>query len=273
MSPVEDTIKTMALSRRATSRASTAERRYPTHGSDTRRATSGCSPRMRIDAHQHFWHYDPVEYALDRRLDAGAAARFPARGRAGARCRGAASIAASPCRRGRRSRKRAGCSSSPTRTRSLPAWSAGSICSRRRSTRQLETCRAASEAGRRPPHRAGGAGRVSVVRRVPPRRRAARALRPDLRHPDLRSAAAGSRRPSSARFPSQRFVLDHLGKPDIKGGGYQALATALRGSWPHSRTSGASCPAWSPKRTGDRGRRSSCGRTSRRRSTASARSG
>ena len=99
-------------------------------------------PRHEIDAHQHFWRYDPVEYALDRRLDAGAAARFHcprtlqremrAAGvraqhrRAGAADAGGDALAA------RRS---------PTRIRSLPASSAGSICSRRRSTRSSKLSR------------------------------------------------------------------------------------------------------------------------------------
>ncbi len=63
--------------------------------------------------------------------------------------------------RGRRSRRRAGCSSSPTVIRSSPAWSAGSICSRRTSTRSSSASGAASAARRRPPHRAGRAGRIS----------------------------------------------------------------------------------------------------------------
>ena len=33
---------------------------------------------MRIDAHQHFWHYNAAEYGLDRRIDGGAAARLSA---------------------------------------------------------------------------------------------------------------------------------------------------------------------------------------------------
>ena len=116
--------------------------------------------RRRIDAHQHFWRYDPARVRLDRRDD-------------GARC-GAISCpptleprcARAGVRRVRRragapdaSRRRAGCWRWPTRIRSSQAWSAGSICSRRTCARSSQRSRAHRKLRRRPPHRAERAGR------------------------------------------------------------------------------------------------------------------
>ena len=97
-----------------------------------------------------------------------------------------------------------------------------------------------------------------------------RSLRSDLRHPGVRAAAARSRGTSCARFREQRFVLDHLGKPDIRAAGSTAGGRHFAALGRIARTSGANYRAWSPKPTGTRGRRRSCGPTSRPRSTCSA---
>ena len=86
----------------------------------------------------------------------------------------------------------------------------------------------------RPARRAVGGARISIVRGVSPRARAARAVRPDVRHAGLRPQLPEVVDFVRA-FPSQRFVLDHLGKPDIKGGGHQAWRPHFEelASFPH----------------------------------------
>ena len=158
---------------------------------------------IRIDAHQHFWHYDPVEYALDRRLDARAAARLPARGRAARDARRPASSAASRCRRGRRSRRRSWL---------LAARRRASVhCRRRRLGRSAvaDRRRAARTLSRRIRKLVGVRHIVQaepdgflLTPGVPPRRRAPGALRP---RPTTSWSTRGScRRPSASprAFPS-----------------------------------------------------------------------
>jgi L-fuconolactonase len=54
------------------------------------------------------------------------------------------------------------------------------------------------------------------------------------------------------RFPRQRFVLDHLAKPPIKSG-TSSPGRAESGTWRRFRMSLASCPACSRRRTGSTG--------------------
>ena len=73
-------------------------------------------------------------------------------------------------------------------------------------------------------------------------------------------------------LPEVRFVLDHAGKPSIASGrpgggdpgpGPGLWRPGLRtcGRWRPGRTWRSSCPGWSPRRTGTRGRPGSCARS------------
>ena len=73
-------------------------------------------------------------------------------------------------------------------------------------------------------------------------------------------------------FDSQTFVLDHLAKPDIRGRAIDGWARDLRRLARHP-TSGARCRASSPRRTGNAGRPAISSRISTSRSTASGRPG
>ena len=66
----------------------------------SRSPARGCyaQARMRIDAHQHFWRYEPRPLSVDRRANGGAEARLPALRPRAAAARAAASTARSPCR-------------------------------------------------------------------------------------------------------------------------------------------------------------------------------
>ena len=250
-------------SRRVTSRASAARTPIPAWEITT------CRDAVQIDAHQHFWRYSPAEYRLDRRLAwrrCGATSCRPMRA---ARCGAPASTPASPCRRGRPSTKRAGCWRSPTRIRSLPASSAGSICRRRTSSAQLEQCRRPSRSS----SACGTSCRASRRRFLlrPAFRRGVALLEEfglayDIlvyrRHLPAAAEFAG-------RFRGQRFVLDHLGKPDIRGGEIRGVARGIcaagRASERLVQAVGAGhrsgLGAWTPD---------SCGRISTSRSTVSA---
>ena len=167
---------------------------------------------MRIDAHQHFWRYDARRVRLDRRLDGRAAARLPAGRRRARDAARAGSTRASPCRRGRPSRKRGGCCRSPKRTRSSPASSAGSICRRRTcapssnsspATRSWSACATSCRASPTIASCCGpefGRG-LALLEEF--------GLAYDLlvysRHLPVATEFAG-------RFAGQRFVLDHLGE-------------------------------------------------------------
>ena len=231
-------------SRRATSRA-------PRRHADPRVARRWTRQRLSaamIDAHQHFWRYDAAEYGW---IDDSHGARCGATScrddlapRDGGRRR---RRRASPCRRGRRSRRRAGCSSSPTRIRSSPAWSAGSICRRRR------RARAARARGRaiRSSSASGTSCRTSrTIASCCGRRSAAGiALLEEfgLAYDILiyRAPAAGRDRVRRARFPRQRFVLDHLGEAGHpRAARSRDWAARSRARSRRCRTSGASCRAW-----------------------------
>ena len=86
----------------------------------------------------------------------------------------------------------------------------------RTTRRAARALRAAPAARRRPPHRAGRAGRrVPAAAGLPARDRGPRGARPHLRHPGLPAPSPGRGRVRARAFRAQRFVLDHLGKPDI----------------------------------------------------------
>ena len=138
--------------------------------------------------------------------------------RRSARWRAPVSTRASRCRRGRRSTKRAGCWRLPTRTRRSSASSAGSICRRRmrgRSSSCLPIIRSWSASGT--------SSRASRTIASCSARRSAAASRCSKSSGWPTTSlciVAISRRQRNSRsgLPRQRFVLDHLGKPDIRHG-------------------------------------------------------
>ena len=204
---------------------------------------------MRIDAHQHFWHYDAAEYGwIDDSMAALRRDFLPARC-----CREMdaggldACIAVQARQTLDETRWLLALADAHPFIAGVVGWvdlQAADVDA------QLERLRA-SEAGRRPAHRAGRAGRRSCSR--PAFCRGIALLersRPDLRHPDLCAAAACGGR-VRARFPAQRFVLDHLAKPDIRARRIRHGTAHPRG-WRSRRTCSANYPVWSPRRTGAR---------------------
>ena len=81
------------------------------------------------------------------------------------------------------------------------------------------------------------------------------ALRPDVRPAGLCSTAAGGHRPRRAVSAASDSCSTTSGNPTSEVAAIRAGARTSR-SWPPFRTSGASCRVWSPKQTGERGRRS-----------------
>ena len=150
-----------------------------------------------------------------------------------ARWRRRASTRRSRCRRGRRARKRAGCSSSPTVTRSSPAWSAGWISSRPTVDEELE------RVSRHP--RLVGVRHIvqgepdGFLERPAFRRGIAlpRAARADLRHPRLRATAArgGRLRPRVSAAALRPRSPGQAGHPRrrryVSGGAISAGSPAL----------------------------------------------
>ena len=138
-----------------------------------------------------------------------------------------ASTACWPCRRARRSRRRAGCSSSPTAPVHRRRGRLGRPAGRRRgraSSSGVARTRSSSASAT-----SCRASRTSFLARPAFRRGIAGLERLGLAYDILvyRAAAAGGGRASRARFPRQRFVLDHLAKPDIRGGGIAAWGRDL----------------------------------------------
>ena len=191
-------------------------------------------PTARIDTHQHFWQLRRRRVRLDRRLDAALRRDFLpdealARDAAGRR-----SNAASPCRRGRASRRRAGCSRSPTRIRSSPASSAGSISRSPAVEADLDAVAAHPQlVGVRHIVQAEPDGFLAS----PGFRRgvgAARALRPDLRHPGLRAAAArgGGVRARASRAALRRSIT---WESPTSGRRLRRRGGGISRRWPHFR--------------------------------------
>ena len=81
------------------------------------------------------------------------------------------------------------------------------------------------------------------------------------------SGPASCRRRSGGRAAMRRtvrFVVDHLAKPPIRDRRMSSRGRAARAVRRAAEHRGASCPGWSPRRTGRRGRWTTCGRSSRR---------
>ena len=133
-------------------------------------------------------------------------------------------------------------------------------------------CRA-SEARRRAPHRSGRARRsIHAAPGVLSRHLAARRSRPHLRHPDLSADILPVAAELVSRFRRQRFVLDHLAKPDIRTGEIRewekGSASSRSPRMVFCKLSGLVTEAdWTA------GHRTTSGRISMSRSTASARIG
>ena len=226
---------------------------------------------MRIDAHQHFWRYDPVEYRLDRRLDGGAEAGFLSRGpeardvavwrRSNHRGPGTADIGGDAL--ASRSRERSSIHCGRHRLGRSPVAGGGRGAGGGLGAPETPGCPACS---------AVGGARISIVRGVSPWARAARAVRPDVRRPGVRPTAAGGRRPRSRVSQTSDSCSTTSGNRTSRVAAIRPGGRTSR-SWLPFRTSGASCQVWSPKQTGERGRRSSFGHTLRRRLSVSARNG
>ena len=104
----------------------------------------------------------------------------------------------------RRRRRLGGSRSRPTSTQELER-----VCAAiRGSSASATSCRRSRTAFSNGPRSAAASRRLERAR-------------PDLRHPRSTRASCPRRSPSRARFRGQRFVLDHLGKPDIRGGEYR----------------------------------------------------
>ena len=207
---------------------------------------------MRIDAHQHFWRYDPARVRLDRRLDGGAAPRLPAgrrsqreMARAGvdacvavqarqtleetrwlleladahpfiAGVVGWVDLQAADVERAARARSRATRSSSASATSSRASRTIGFCCGRR------------SAAASRCSKTYGLAYDIlSIARHLPVAAELVGALP---------AAALRARSPGEAGHPRRRDST--------------TWERDLRRARGVSATSGASCRAWSPKRTG-----------------------
>ena len=216
-------------SKRVTSRAPQAGHRY------RKSELADCRIRRWADSERHAYRFSPAFLALqrggvrlDRRFDGSAAPRLSA-GRPATRdgpC--AASTRAWPFRRGRRSKRPAGCSSWPRRSpfiAGVVGWvdlQADDVAA------QVEQFAAHPKlVGVRHIVQSEPDDRFLLRPGVLPRHFAARRSRPHLRHPDLSAAPARCGRARLA-FQAQRFVLDHLAKPEIRAGEIREWEQGIR---------------------------------------------
>ena len=144
----------------------------------------------------------------------------------GARCARPASTRASPSRCGRRSRKRAGCCSWPTGIPSSPAWSAGSICGPAILTPRSSRSQHPKLVGVR--HIVQAEADDFLLDDL-----SAAGWRGLARHGLAYDILIYARQlPAAIDFArglaGRRLVLDHLGKPDIRAGGFDGVAARSR---------------------------------------------
>ena len=181
----------------------------------------------RVDSHQHFWRYDPAEYVIDARMGA---IDIPAR-RSQTRD-GSSGIHGIPSwsRSSRRSTKPGGSCRWPTSMHSSSASSAGSICNRPRSrpiwrrSRNIPKLVGVRHIVQSEPE--GFLADDAFLRGIAELDRFG--LTYDIlvyeRHlPEVIEFVS--------RFPHQRFVLDHLGKPDLRRGSLRDWRWQLRALW------------------------------------------
>ena len=227
---VDDAIKTMAV----------VEACYESSATTAIPAIHGASDDRRAPA---FLALRPGRVRLDRRLDGGAAARLPARD-AAARDGGRgidASVAVQARQTLEETRWLLALADRHPFIAGVVGWVDLQVDGR---DAELERVCAGTRGSSASATSCRRAGRLPASPGVPPRHRAARAVRADLRHPHLRATSAGGRRSSRARFPRQRFVLDHLGKPDIRGERIRPSGGATSRAGGACPTSGASCRGW-----------------------------
>ncbi len=175
----------------------------------------------RIDAHQHFWRYDAVGVRVDRRLHDALAARLPARGCCRTRCAARAStrcVAVQARQTLEETRWLLALADEHPFIAGVVGWV---DLQSDELDAQIEAA-ASSEARRRPPHRPGGSRRLS--RATLDSAGVSRGSNATAWPTTSWSTRGSSARPFdfASAFPDQRFVLDHLGKPDIRGGAFDA---------------------------------------------------
>ena len=199
---------------------------------------------MKIDAHHHFWCYNPAEYGwIDDSMAVLRRDFLPddlrARNRSSRHRR-----RDHACRPGSRSTKRAGCcelAAEHSFVKGVVGWVPLCDPDVKEHLGTLAHCHTL-EGG--PARRAGRAGRsVPAARRLQPRHRRAGRFLAGVRHPDLRAASAAGDR--VCRPPS---VPDVRPRPPGEAAGPRTTSSnpgrPTSASWPSAKTCTANSPAW-----------------------------